>query len=73
MLKGFFILKLINNPLAFYFLIDLDLLLLEISHFDKGIILPFFVSTALGFLLFIFFLYFKQSDHIVHNYIESFN
>ena len=73
MLKGFFILKLINNPLAFYFLIDLDLLLLEISHFDKGIILPFFVSTALGFLLFIFFLYFKQSDHIAHNYIESFN
>ena len=54
-LKGFVIHKLLNNPLAFSSLTNLDFLLSHTAHFDKIIILPFFVLIAFRFLLFIFF------------------
>ena len=48
---GFFISKLLNNPLSSYSLIDFDFLLSHTAHFDTGIILPFSVLTTVGFLL----------------------
>ena len=65
LLKGIFIPKLINNPLAFCSLINLDFLLSHTVHFDKSIILPLFVFTTFGFLLSVFFLHFKQYEKIV--------
>ena len=41
-------------------LINFQFLLLNTAHFDKGIILLFFVFTAFGLLLSVFFLHFKQ-------------
>ena len=53
LLKGVFIPKLLNIPLAFSSLINFDFLLSHIAHFDKSIILS------------VFFLHFKQYDNIV--------
>ena len=50
LVKGVFIPKLLNNPLASCCLINCD----------KSIILPFFVLATFGFLLSVFFLLFKQ-------------
>ena len=41
-------------------LINLDFLLLETAQFEESIILPFFVPSALGSLLSVFYLLFKQ-------------
>ena len=64
-LKRIFIPKLLNNPLAFYCLINFDFLLSHTAHFDKRIILLFFVFTTFAFLLSVFFLHFKQYNNIV--------
>ena len=56
LLKGVFIPKLLNNLLASCSLINLDSLLSHTAHFDKSIILFFFVLTTFGFLLSVFFL-----------------
>ena len=53
-----------NKNFAFSLLIKLDFLLLQTTHFDKSIILPFFVFTTFGFLLSVFFLHFTY-DNIV--------
>ena len=37
--------KLLNNPLASWFLINLDILLSHTAHFDRPIILPLFVYS----------------------------
>ena len=42
------------------FLINLDFLLPHIAHFSNIIILPLLVFETLGFILFVFFLHFKQ-------------
>ena len=49
-----------NNPLASCSLRNLGFLLPHTVHFDKSIGVPVFVFTTLGFLLYVFFLYFKQ-------------
>ena len=54
-----FIAKLRNNPLASCSLMYFNFLLLHTAHFDKSIILPFFVFTTFAFLLCVFFLHFK--------------
>ena len=59
-LKGVFISKLLNNPLASCCLINVDFVLSNTAHFDKSIILPFFVLASFGFLLEVFFLHFTQ-------------
>ena len=64
-LKVSLFLKLLNDPLASYFLISFDFLLSHTVHFDKSFILPFFVFTTFGFLLSLFFLPFKQYGNIV--------
>ena len=63
--EGILIPELLNNPLASYSLKDFYFLLRHTSYFDKSIILPFFVLTTFGFLLYVFFLHFKQDDSIV--------
>ena len=65
LLKCFFITKLLNNPLASCSLINLNFLLSHTAHFDKSIILPFFVFTTFRFLFSVFFLHFKQYDNSV--------
>ena len=62
--KGVLIYKLFNKHFVSWFLINIDFLLSHNAHFDKSIILPFFVSVTLGFLLFVFLLHFKQSNNI---------
>ena len=44
---------------------NLEVLLLNIAHFDKSIVFPLLVSKAFGFTMSISFLYFKQHDNIV--------
>ena len=58
--KGVFIPKLLNNPLASCSLINFHFLLSHTEHFDKSIILPFFVLATFGFLFSVFFLLFRQ-------------
>ena len=65
LLKGVFIPKLVNNPLPSCCLVNFDFLLSHTAHFDRSIILPIFVYSTFGFLLSVFFLYFKQTDNIV--------
>ena len=55
--------KLSHIPLASCSLINLDFLLLETAQFGVNIILPFFVFTTFGFLLYVFFLHFKQYNY----------
>ena len=47
--------KLLNIPLAFYFLINIDFLLPHTTHFDNNIILPVLVFASLGFMFSVFF------------------
>ena len=65
LLKGAFILKLLNNPVASWSLINLYFLLTYTAHFDKSIILLFFVYATFGFLISVFFIHFKQYHNIV--------
>ena len=60
LLKGALIPKLRNYPLASCSLVNFDFLLSHTAHFDKSIILPFFVVANLGFLFSVFLLHFKQ-------------
>ena len=53
-------LKALNIPLASCFLLNLDFLLPHIAHFDNIIVLPLLVLETLGFILYVFFLHFKQ-------------
>ena len=57
--------KLLANPLASSYLINLDSLIWQAAEFNERIILPFFIFSISGFLLFVFFLHFKQYDSIV--------
>ena len=54
-LKGVFIHKLLNNPIASCYLINFNFLQSHIAHPDKTIILPFFVLRTFGFLVSGFF------------------
>ena len=60
LLKDVFIPKLFNNPLVFCSFINFEFLLSHTAHFDKSIILPFFVFATFEFLLYVFFLHFKE-------------
>ena len=60
LLRGVFIPTLLNIPLASCFLINFDLLLSHIAHFDNIIVLPLLVFETLGVMLSVFFLHFKQ-------------
>ena len=51
LLNGVLRAKFFNIPLASYFLINLELLLLHIAHFDNIIVLSFLVFETLGFML----------------------
>ena len=51
LLKGVFIPKLINNPLASRCLRNFNVLLSHITQFDKSIICLFFVLATFRFLL----------------------
>ena len=65
LLKGVFIPKLCNNPLACCCLINFVFFLSHTAQFEKRIILPFFVLATFGFLLSVFFPRFKQYDNSV--------
>ena len=65
LLKGVFIPKLLNNPLVSCSLINFYFVLSHTAHFDKNIILSFFVLGTFGFLISVFFLHFKQYDNFV--------
>ena len=47
--------KLLINPFASCFLINLDFLVPRIAHFDDSTALPFFVFKTLGFMFYVFF------------------
>ena len=61
LVKGVFVPKLLNNPIASYALKNFDFLLSHTAHFDKSIIVPFFVLKILYF----YFLNFKQYNDTV--------
>ena len=64
--------NLLNNPLAYYSLINFNFLLSHTAHFDKRTIPPFLVFTTFGFLLSVLFLHFKQQDNIAFVYSLNF-
>ena len=53
-------LNLLSNRFASCFLINLDFLLLHITHFDNIIDLPLLVLEIFGSMLSVSFLHFKQ-------------
>ena len=57
--------KLLNDPLSFCSLINLDFLLNHAAQFDNDHALPLLVFKTLGFIFFVLFLCFKQYDSIV--------
>ena len=58
--KGVLIPKLLNNPLAWCSLINLDFLLLHIAQFDYIIGLLCLFLTILGLIFLVYFLHDKQ-------------
>ena len=60
LLRGVLIPRLLNNPFACCSLMNFDFLLPHIAHFDNIIVLPLVVFEALGFMLSVCFLHFKQ-------------
>ena len=68
LLNGVLTPNLLNNPFASCLLINLDLLLLHISHFYNIINLPLLVLETCGFMFFVYFLHFKQYDSIFYTY-----
>ena len=46
-------------------------LLPNTENFDESTILPFFVITTFGFLIFVCFLHFKQYDNITRFYKQT--
>ena len=65
LLKGAFIPKVLNNPLTSCYLINFDFLLSHTSHFDKIIILLFFVLTTFGFFFTTFWVFLLSFRHIL--------
>ena len=63
--KSVFNSKLLNDLLASCFFINLDFLLSATALFNKSISLTLLVFATLGFLLFVFFLHFKQYHNVV--------
>ena len=63
--KGVFVHKLLNNTLAPFSLINLNLLVRHAGSFDKISSFPLFLFATLGFLLSVFSLNFKQLEKIV--------
>ena len=59
-MKGAFIPKLLNNPLAPCSSRNCDVLLLHTAHFHKSIIRWLLSVSTFGFSLSVFFLHFKQ-------------
>ena len=55
LLKGIFNPELLNDPLASYFFINLDFLLLHTAHFDKIITLFLFLFLTEGCIFSVFF------------------
>ena len=60
LLKSVVILRLLNNPFASCFLINLDFLVLHIAHLDNTIVPPFIAFETNGLMLFVFSLNFRQ-------------
>ena len=60
-----------NNPFASCFLINLGFLLSRAAYFNKSICFPLFVFAILGFLLYVFFLGFKQYYNIAFQIDKS--
>ena len=65
--NGVLIINLLNNPFASCSLINLDLLLLHIAHFDNIIVLPLLILESCEFMFFGYFLHFKQYDSLFIN------
>ena len=58
LINGVLIPKLLNNPFASWFLINIDFLLPHITHFDNIIVLLLLVFETLGFMFSVSFLHF---------------
>ena len=70
MLNGVLMPYLLNSPFASLFLINLDILLLHIAHFDNIIALPLLVLETFESMFSVFFyLHFKQYDSILYTCI----
>ena len=65
LIDGVLVPKLLNNPLAFGSLININFLLPHTAHFNNNIVLPLVVLETLGFRLYVYFLHFKQYGSIV--------
>ena len=59
--------KLLNNPFASCFIINLDFLLSHTAHFDNNIVLPFLVFNTFEFTFSVSFFHFKQYVHMFYN------
>ena len=76
LLNSVLIPNLFNNPFASCLLINFHFLLLHTAHFDNIIILRLLVIETCGFILFVYFLHFKQYDsilyiHIAHKIVQN--
>ena len=56
--NGTLIPSVLNNPFASFSFINLNLLLSRTAHFDRNIVLPFFVFITFEFTFFLFSLHF---------------
>ena len=59
--------RLLNNPFASSYFVNLDFLLLHKSHFDDNIVLQFSVLNTFEFTFFVSFLHFKQYVNMFYN------
>ena len=69
-----FIPKLLNNPLAFWSLINFEFLLSfwHTVHFDKSFILPFFVLQRLGFYFLLLFYIWNNTMTLFYKWTKIF-
>ena len=70
LINGVLIPKLLNNPFASYSLINIDILISHIVHFDKSIVLPLIVFEILGCMFPV--LFYTLNKMIALLYIQGF-
>ena len=67
--NGFLIPKLLYSPLASCSLINLDLLVWNIAHFDNSIVLLLLVFKILGFMFSVFFYTLNNMIALLYTYV----
>ena len=65
LINGVSVPKLLNNPFASYSLINRDILMSHMAHFDKSIVLPLTVFEILGCMFSVCFCFFYTLNKMI--------